>query len=87
LKLSGKSDTLRENIKITLLSFTGSSRYLLDILESVVVETNASKKREREALSSSMIFINSSRYEHFGINVVESMASGTPVIVHRSGGP
>jgi glycosyltransferase involved in cell wall biosynthesis len=83
----GKSDTLKENIKIILLSFTGSSRYLLDILESVVVETNASKKREHEVLSSSMIFINSSRYEHFGINVVEAMAPGTPVIVHRSGGP
>jgi glycosyltransferase involved in cell wall biosynthesis len=34
-----------------------------------------------------MVFINSSRHEHFGINVVEAMASGTPVIVHRSGGP
>jgi glycosyltransferase involved in cell wall biosynthesis len=34
-----------------------------------------------------MIFINASRREHFGINVVEAMASGTPVIVHRSGGP
>jgi glycosyltransferase involved in cell wall biosynthesis len=71
----------------------GSPRYLLNILKltkrygvKVVVETNASEKRKREVLSSSMIFINSSRHEHFGINVVEAMASGTPVIVHRSGG-
>jgi glycosyltransferase involved in cell wall biosynthesis len=90
----GKSNALRKNIKVLLLGFMGNSRYLLNILRlakkydvKLIVEANVSEERKREVLSSSMVFINSSRYEHFGINVVEAMASGTPVIVHRSGGP
>jgi glycosyltransferase involved in cell wall biosynthesis len=90
----GKNITLRRSIKVLLLGFMSNSQYLLNILKlakkynvKLIVEANASEERKREILSSSMIFINSSRYEHFGINVVEAMASGTPVIVHRSGGP
>jgi glycosyltransferase involved in cell wall biosynthesis len=90
----GKSNILRKNIKVLLLGFMGNPRYLLNILKlakkydiKLIVEINVSEERKREVLSSSMIFINSSRYEHFGINIVEAMASGTPVIVHRSGGP
>jgi len=94
IKAVGKSDILRKNAKIVLLGFMGDPRYLLNILKlakrydvKVVIETNATEERKCDVLSSSMVFINSSRHEHFGINVVEAMASGTPVIVHRSGGP
>jgi glycosyltransferase involved in cell wall biosynthesis len=90
----GKNNTLRKNIKVLLLGFMDNPQHLLDIIRlakkynvKLVVEANVSEERKREVLSSSMIFINSSKYEHFGINVVEAMASGTPVIVHRSGGP
>ena len=90
----GENITLRKNIKVLLLGFIGNPRYLLNTLKlakkydvKLIVEANASEERKREVLSSSMIFINSSRYEHFGINVVEAIGSGTPVIVHRSGGP
>jgi len=92
IEVVGKSNTLRENIKIMLLGFMGNLRNLLTILRlaksydvKVVVETNASEERKREALSSSMVFINSSRHEHFGINVVEAMASGTPVLAFNKG--
>jgi glycosyltransferase involved in cell wall biosynthesis len=90
----GKNNILRKNVKVLLLGFMGNPQYLLDIIRlakkynvKLIVEANVSEKRKHEALSSSMIFINSSRHEHFGINVVEAMASGTPVVVHRSGGP
>jgi len=90
----GGRNTLRENIKILLLGFRSNPQYLLNIVKlakkrniKLIIETDVSEERKKEMLSSSMIFINSSRHEHFGINVVEAMASGTPVIVHRSGGP
>jgi glycosyltransferase involved in cell wall biosynthesis len=37
--------------------------------------------------TSSKIFVHSTIGEHFGIAVVEGMAAGCPVIVHKSGGP
>jgi len=90
----GQNNMLRNNIKVLLLGFVGNQQYLLNIIRlakkynvKLVIEANVSEERKREVLSSSMIFINASRREHFGINVVEAMASGTPVIVHRSGGP
>jgi glycosyltransferase involved in cell wall biosynthesis len=90
----GKNNMLRKNIKVLLLGFMGNSQYLLNIIKlakkynvKLIIEADVSEERKKEVLSSSMIFINSSRHEHFGINVVEAMASGTPVIVHRSGGP
>jgi len=90
----GENNILRKNAKVLLLGFMGDPQYLLNIIGlakkydvKLIIEANVSEERKREVLSSSMIFINSSRYEHFGINVVEAMASGTPVIVHRSGGP
>jgi glycosyltransferase involved in cell wall biosynthesis len=89
-----KSVILRERVKIRLVGYTGKLEYLLNILKSakkynvkIVVERDISDTRKQEILSNSMVFVNLSRHEHFGINVVEAMASGTPVIVHRSGGP
>jgi glycosyltransferase involved in cell wall biosynthesis len=38
-------------------------------------------------LARSKVFVHACRGEHFGISVVEGMAAGLPVIVHRSGGP
>jgi glycosyltransferase involved in cell wall biosynthesis len=38
-------------------------------------------------LAKSKVFVHACRGEHFGISVVEGMAAGLPVIVHRSGGP
>jgi len=56
--------------------------------KSVEVEFHINVPREevaREA-GSSKVFVHAIAGEHFGIAVVEGMASGTPVIVHRSGG-
>jgi glycosyltransferase involved in cell wall biosynthesis len=90
----GRSTVLKGKVKIRLAGFTGKYEYLLNVLGlakaydvKMVIERDVSEKRKQEILSNSMVFVNSSRYEHFGINVVEAMASGTPVIVHKSGGP
>uniref|UniRef100_A0A7C5USM1 Glycosyltransferase n=1 Tax=Ignisphaera aggregans TaxID=334771 RepID=A0A7C5USM1_9CREN len=37
-------------------------------------------------ISSSRVFVHATRCEHFGIAVVEAMAGGCPVIVHKCGG-
>lgn len=47
---------------------------------------NMPRKILAEILGRSKIFVHATRGEHFGIAVVEAMASGLPVIVHRSGG-
>lgn len=39
-----------------------------------------------DLLGRSKIFIHATRGEHFGIAIVEAMATGLPVIVHKSGG-
>ena len=48
---------------------------------------NASRDKLVEVLTSSKIYIHPAIGEHFGISVVEGMAAGCPVVVHRSGGP
>ena len=37
--------------------------------------------------ASSKVFVHATVGEHFGVAVVEGMAAGCPVVVHRSGGP
>jgi alpha-1,2-mannosyltransferase len=41
----------------------------------------------KQILATSKIYVHPMIYEHFGISVVEAMASGCVPIVHRSGGP
>jgi glycosyltransferase involved in cell wall biosynthesis len=48
---------------------------------------NASRKELVKIVTRSKIFVHTTRYEQFGIAVVEAMAGGCPVIVHGSGGP
>ncbi|MEM2614297.1 MAG: glycosyltransferase family 4 protein [Nitrososphaerota archaeon] len=53
----------------------------------VEVIPNVSEKEKWELFSKAMIYVHNARAEHFGISVVEAMALGTPVIVHKSGEP
>jgi len=48
---------------------------------------NISEEEKARLLSTARIYIHCARAEHFGVTVIEAMASGTPVIVHRSGEP
>ena len=47
---------------------------------------NAPRKKLVELTATSRIFLHTTVGEHFGIAVVEAMAAGLPVIVHKSGG-
>ena len=47
---------------------------------------NISREELVKIATSSKVFAHACRGEHFGIAVVEGMASGCPVVVHKSGG-
>ena len=57
--------------------------------KNIKIEFHCNVPREKlaELIAKSKIFIHTTRGEHFGIAVVEAMAAGLPVIVHKSGGP
>jgi len=48
---------------------------------------NVSREELVKIATSSRVFVHATIGEHFGIAVVEGMAAGCPVIVHKSGGP
>jgi len=52
----------------------------------VSFETNVPFRRLRQLLSNAKIYVHTMLEEHFGISIVEAMASGCPVIMHGSGG-
>ncbi|MEM3693745.1 MAG: glycosyltransferase [Candidatus Bathyarchaeia archaeon] len=54
---------------------------------NVEFHTNISRNQVVNLLTRSKIFVHACVGEHFGIAVVEGMAAGLPVIVHKSGGP
>jgi alpha-1,2-mannosyltransferase len=54
--------------------------------DRVSFETNVPFKRLRLLLSNAKIYVHTMLEEHFGISIVEAMASGCPVIMHKSGG-
>jgi len=60
---------------------------MLGVRDKIVFVPNADYKTLQLLLSRSKVFLHTMRYEHFGIAVVESMASGLIPVVHKSGGP
>ncbi len=56
--------------------------------KKVKVEFYLNLPREElgKVLGSCRVFVHATRGEHFGIAIVEAMATGLPVIVHKSGG-
>jgi len=90
----GRNSVLKEVARIRLMGVLDNEQYVRNLLKltkkydvKISFNINIPEERKRYLLSKSMVFVNCSKHEHFGINVVEAMASGTPVIVHRSGGP
>ena len=55
-------------------------------LKNVKLYPNASYEKKLEILSRCKVFLHLMPYEHFGIAVVEGMASGCIPVVHKSGG-
>jgi len=57
------------------------------IRDRVKILPNASEREKIELLGRAKIYLHPMKYEHFGISIVEAMASGLIPVVHRSGGP
>jgi glycosyltransferase involved in cell wall biosynthesis len=68
-------EKLRENV----------SRFHVE--DRVTLLQNVPFKEFLETLSKAKAYLHIMPYDHFGISVVEAMASGCVPVVHRSGGP
>ena len=60
---------------------------MLNLEDKIKVLVNASEELKMKILKKAKIYLHSTKYEHFGIAVVEAMAAGLIPVVHRSGGP
>lgn len=58
----------------------------LNLEGRVKILINAPEKLKTEILKKAKIYLHPTKYEHFGIAVVEAMAAGLIPIVHKSGG-
>ena len=56
-------------------------------ISNVLLLRNVSREEQIDLYSRAKVFLHSMIGEHFGIAVVEAMASGLVPVVHRSGGP
>lgn len=59
----------------------------LHVEDRVNLLTNVPVNKFLEILSTAKLYLHVMPYDHFGISVVEAMASGCVPVVHRSGGP
>ncbi len=56
-------------------------------IKNIYLHPNLPQKKMENLLSSGKVYLHTMINEHFGISVVEGMASGLIPVVHRSGGP
>ena len=59
----------------------------LKVSERVKIITNIDRTHLRRLLLKSKVYLHTAINEHFGISIVEAMASGCIPVVHNSGGP
>jgi len=59
----------------------------LGVSDKVKILTNIKRNDLKRILRTSKVYLHTSVNEHFGISIVEGMASGCIPIVHNSGGP
>ena len=86
----------REDITFTIVGNLESEQILslllklikkLQVADRVKILTNVNREHLRKILLNSKVYLHTAMNEHFGISIVEAMASGCTPIVHNSGGP
>jgi len=84
------------NIRFCIVGLRGSTQELRQILtlierngvsDRVEVMTDVPRKTLQSILRKSKVYLHLAHGEHFGVSIVEAMASGCIPIVHNSGGP
>jgi glycosyltransferase involved in cell wall biosynthesis len=60
---------------------------VLNLEDRVKILIDASEELKMEILKKAKMYLHPTKYEHFGIAVVEAMAAGLIPVVHKSGGP
>jgi len=82
--------------KFIILGTGHSSNYYATLVKKVRVYglegrvkilLNVSEEQKIEVLKRAKVYLHPTKYEHFGIAVVEAMAAGLVPAVHKSGGP
>ena len=59
----------------------------IGVSDRVKIITNVNRKKLRQMLFNSKVYLHPKVNEHFGISIVEGMAAGCIPVVHNSGGP
>jgi glycosyltransferase involved in cell wall biosynthesis len=79
----GKADEYSATTLATLKEHTK----MLHVEDRVTTLQNVPIKQFLETLSKAKVYLHIMPQDHFGISVVEAMASGCVPVVHKSGGP
>ena len=86
----------RKDISFTIIGLLESKEALesliklgskLGVSERIKIMTNVGRDQLKSVLLTSKVFLHTMVNEHFGISIVEAMASGCIPVVHNSGGP
>lgn len=83
------------NVKFYIIGTVHRNEYYRSLIRmrekygvrNVYIYVNYPKHKQIELYHKAKVFLHGMKYEHFGIAVVEGMASGLVPVVHRSGGP
>jgi glycosyltransferase involved in cell wall biosynthesis len=81
--IMGKADDYSAS---TLAALKEHTR-MLHVEDRVTMLQNVPIKQLLETLSKAKVYLHTMPQDHFGISVVEAMASGCVPVVHKSGGP
>ena len=79
----GKADEYSKPILTTL----SQSAKTFQVEDRILILQNAPFKELLKALSEAKVYLHTMPQDHFGISIVEAMASGCVPVVHKSGGP
>lgn len=81
--IMGKADEYSESTLAKLKQYMGK----FHVEDRITLLQNVPFKQFVETLSKAKVYLHIMPQDHFGISVVEAMASGCVPVVHKSGGP